>query len=103
MSSRLTEGQIRVAVLRLLARSRTGFLKTSELINQAEVFFRPEGMDAEILDGRNDTYFSQKVRNLVCHRDASTSLESRGFATYDADLEGWTITDQGRDFVDSCP
>lgn len=92
----ITEGQIRNAALRALAATPTGFLTTEQLISTLEMHFLPTGTDAEILNGRSDTHFSQKVRNLVSHREQSTSLEARGLATYDAIREGWQITVVGR-------
>ena len=59
----------------------------------------PTGKDAEMAEGRGDTYFSQKVRNLVSHRDQQTGLSSQGLAVYEADDESWTITADGRALV----
>ena len=94
--SETPENEIRDAALRQLSMSRTGFLSTTQLIELLETEFQPTGHDAEILNGRSDTYFSQKVRNLVSHRDQNTGLEARGLAIYDDIREGWTITDRGR-------
>lgn len=43
-------------------------LTTSMLIKTLTENLKPEGTDAEILFGRNDTRFSQKVRNLISHK-----------------------------------
>ena len=43
-------------------------LTTSEIIEALTRNLMPEGADAEILFGRNDTRFSQKVRNLISHK-----------------------------------
>jgi hypothetical protein len=95
----ITEAQIRVAALVALANAPGGFLTTESLIHILEAKLKPTGIDGEILQGRSDTHFSQKVRNLVSHRPSSTSLESRGLAIYDQDREGWRITDAGRSFL----
>ena len=50
---------------------RRGSATTSDLIRDLTIVFNPSGEDAEILSGRNDTKFSQKVRNLVSHRDTN--------------------------------
>lgn len=42
-------------------------ITTSQLIMELTAIFNPQGEDAEILEGRNDTKFSQKVRNLKSH------------------------------------
>jgi transposase InsO family protein len=91
-----TEGEIRMATLIALNASRTGTLTTSQLILALESFMRPRGKDAQIARDRSDTYFSQKVRNLISHRDAGTSLMARGLVQYDAVNETLTITAAGR-------
>ena len=35
-------------------------------------------------------------RKRFSHREARTSLESKGLAVYDPDGESWTITEKGR-------
>ncbi len=61
----------------LLLNKETG-LKTSELITLLSKELEISGRDTEIISGRNDTYFSQKVRNLVSHR----TLVNKNLATY---------------------
>lgn len=97
----ITEGDLIVPALRLLAESGNGFMPTSDLIDALEAHFEPDGEDAEILRDRNDTKFSQKVRNLVSHRDNRTGLEARGLARYDSENKGWHITDAGRALVET--
>jgi hypothetical protein len=80
---------------------RGGYVSTADLITDLEAEFQPEGQDAQILDGRHDTYFSQKVRNLVSHRETSTSMFRKGYAEYTGD--GIRITDAGRAFLDQVP
>lgn len=55
---------------------------------------RPTGMDAKILAGRTDTYFSQKVRNLKSH----DTLTRRGFATNYED--GFRLTPTGVAYIE---
>lgn len=96
---RIRESDLILPTLRILSSRADGFAKTSELIVELEAYFSPEGVDASLLEGRNDTHFSQKVRNLVSHREASTGLQRRGWAVYSHEDEGWTITNSGRQFV----
>lgn len=96
---RVKEADLIVPALRIMAKSPGGFVSTSSLIAALELMFGPEGKDAEVIEGRADTYFSQKVRNLVSHKGAKTSMESRGLATYDKSRAGWTITDEGRELL----
>lgn len=46
----------------------TNGLTTSMLIKALTENLKPEGVDAEILFGRKDSRFSQKVRNLISHK-----------------------------------
>lgn len=94
-----SESQIRVEALVELNKAANGTLTTTQLIHQLEDRLKPTGKDAEIVDGRGDTYFSQKVRNLVSHRDQGPGLSTNKFADYDAVNESWTITQRGRDEV----
>ena len=91
-----TEAQIRREVLVELAHSKSGTLTITELIDLLETRLKPTGHDAEIIDNRSDTFFSQKVRNTVSHRNNGTGLQANGLANYAADNESWTITDKGR-------
>jgi hypothetical protein len=99
MPQRIPESGLVRPVLQALAASPIGFLKTSALIAAMEAEFVPEGEDAEILEGRADTKFSQKVRNLVSHRVGGGGLETMGFATYHKSRRGWQITDAGRAYI----
>ena len=99
MPHRIPESDLLRPVLRALAASPGGFLKTSALIAAMVAEFAPEGEDAEILDGRGDTKFSQKVRNLVSHREGGGGLETMGYATYHKGRRGWQITEAGRSHI----
>ena len=98
-----TEAQIRKEALVELNQSKTGTLTTTELIELLEERMAPTGKDAEMAEGRGDTYFSQKVRNLVSHRDQQTGLSSQGLAEYEANDESWTITPEGRKAIVAQP
>ncbi|MBL3587672.1 hypothetical protein JMM61_20375 [Rhodovulum sulfidophilum] len=91
-----SENEIRRHALQALARAPHGKLTTSQLIDILTEEMHPTGQDAEVLNNREDTYFSQKVRNLVSHRNEGQGLQVNGLADYNADEEGWTITDLGR-------
>lgn len=95
----IQERNLFTPTITLLSRESSGFLTTSQLIDKLNSHFRPTGRDANILTNRSDTYFSQKVRNMVSHRSSSTSLQRRGLAVYDKQLGGWKITDAGRAFI----
>lgn len=64
--ARVNEEQLVLPALYLLNNSLQG-LTTSDLIRDLTALFQPVGEDAEILSGRSDTKFSQKVRNLRAH------------------------------------
>ncbi len=70
---------------------RRGRATTSDLIKDLTIVFNPDGEDAKILAGRNDTKFSQKVRNLVSHRD------NNGMSEYTEFVGGvYTLTAKGQ-------
>ncbi len=96
-NARVSERELVLPTLRLLGQGDRGWLATSELISRLTALFKPLGQDAEILDGRHDTYFSQKVRNLISHRDQPSSFIHRGLAEYERD--GLRISDFGNSTV----
>ncbi|MFZ2226549.1 MAG: HNH endonuclease [Candidatus Moraniibacteriota bacterium] len=73
-----SENDLIIPTLNYLFLNKEKGLKTSELIILLSDELEISGHDKEILAGRRDTYFSQKVRNLVSHR----TLESKGLAKY---------------------
>ena len=94
-----TESEIRKAALKELLATPGQTLTTTQLISRLSRRLAPTGKDADIAINRSDTYFSQKVRNLVSHRNQSTGLQSRGYADYDAINESWTLTRVGRSYA----
>lgn len=91
-----TEHQVRNEVMKELLHAPGCRLSTTQLIDRLSARLPLAGKDAEIAQGRSDTYFSQKVRNTVSHRNQSTGLQARGIADYDAKDETWTLTATGR-------
>lgn len=91
-----TEEQVRNEAMKELLSAPGGRRSTTQLIDRLSAKLPLTGKDAQIAYKRSDTYFSQKVRNLVSHRNQSTGLQARGLADYDADSETWTLTKQGR-------
>jgi hypothetical protein len=98
---RIREKHVRIPALRAMAARSDGYLSTSILIAELESEFRPTGEDAEILQGRNDTKFSQIVRNLKSHQNASTNIFARGYA--EVVPGGFRITAAGREFLAQLP
>lgn len=96
---RIHEKHVRVPALRAAAARRNGYISTSDLIEELENQFKPDGEDAEVLDNRNDTKFSQIVRNLKSHKTASTNIFAKGYAEEVDD--GIRITDAGRAYLAS--
>lgn len=93
--NRITESQLVLPALYLMSKTNDGFISTSDLITQLTNIMKPTGTDAEILDGRNDTHFSQKVRNLKSH----DTLFKKKFAT-NVD-NGFLITSIGAEYVET--
>ncbi|MBI0017478.1 MULTISPECIES: hypothetical protein [unclassified Commensalibacter] len=59
-----------------------GCMQTSELIHQLTEAYQPNEYWRRILKNRNDSHFSQIVRNLVCHRDRITNTIHHGVLYY---------------------
>ncbi|MGY0711689.1 hypothetical protein [Azospirillum argentinense] len=95
----ISERELTAPTLVAMAQRPNGFIRTSELISELTNAFNPTGHDAEIAMGRSDTYFSQKVRNMVSHRNNSTSFIKNGYAVYSKELKGFRITDKGRSHI----
>jgi len=69
-------------------------ITTSELIRHLQYHLKPQGKDNEKIENRNDTYFSQKVRNLKSHDTLSE------FTFYD-DGKSWFIKPKGEAYLSS--
>jgi hypothetical protein len=91
-----TEEQVRNEVMKELLAAPGCRLSTTQLIERLSAHLPITGKDANIAYGRSDTYFSQKVRNTVSHRNQGTGLQARGLADYDGGDETWTLTKLGR-------
>ena len=85
--------------LRHLAAQPDGYMSTSDLISALTTEFQPEGEDAEILDGRHDTKFSQIVRNMKSHKNSGENIIALGYAKPHA--RGFLITEAGRKYLAS--
>lgn len=96
ITARVHEADLYIPTLRYLDSAPGGFATTSEIIEHLEGIFNISGGDAEILEGRNDTKFSQIVRNMISHRDSDTNFVKKGYVKYDADRNGLQITVTGR-------
>ncbi|MGA3000955.1 MAG: hypothetical protein ABSE20_04455 [Acetobacteraceae bacterium] len=94
---RFSERELVVPTLRLLDDGNRGWMATSDVIARLTELFAPSGQDAEILEGRHDSYFSQKVRNMISHRDQPSSFIHKGLAHYER--HGLQISDEGRSTV----
>ena len=64
-----SESELIVPALKILANPihREEGVTTTTLIGELRTKLKPSGHDVEIIDGRSDDYFSQKVRNLKSH------------------------------------
>lgn len=98
---RIRERDLVIPALRAAARRLDGYISTTDLIGELEEEFKPEGADAEILEGRQDSKFSQIVRNLKSHKDSGTSIFKKGLALEEP--EGFRITPAGREFLAQLP
>lgn len=94
MPPRIPESALIIPALECLYDAPGGRASTTELRAYLEGIFAPEGEDAEILAGRSDMKFDQKVRNLKSHK----TLNKLGYAT--EYRGGFEITPAGRRFVE---
>jgi len=74
--SSYSEDQIAKVALKIIENNKG--IRTSELIDEARRIMKPDGEDLEILDGRNDDKFSQKVRNLKSHDTIADQVYTKG-------------------------
>ncbi len=91
--TRISESQLILPSLFLMSLSLESGLSTSDLIPKLRELLKPSGEDLEILSGRNDDKFSQKVRNLKAHN----TFEKYGFAKYEGGVG--TITLKGEKYL----
>lgn len=97
MPGRTSEQDLLLPTLALLAAEETGHLTTSQLIARVTKVCNPTGADAEILDNRSDTRFSQIVRSMISHKTARGNIIGRGFAREVG--RGLQITPAGREYL----
>lgn len=95
MSERIAENVLLLPALCVIY--DRGKANTSTIKNILIDVFQPSGEDNEILAGRNDTKFSQKVRNLM-----GSHYSTNGMAQYTSkDGNGFfTLTDKGKALVE---
>jgi hypothetical protein len=86
-----SEGDLLLPTLALLEQAPAG-LTATDLIHLLTELLAPEGHDADAYGGRQDTVFSQKVRNLV---GSHKRLEREGLATKDGPRRPYVITPAG--------
>ena len=96
---RISESDLLLPTLRILAAEPDGYLSTTEIISALTTEFQPKGEDAEILEGRYDTKFSQIVRNMKSHKTSPENIVAQGFVVEQG--RGLRITDAGRAYLRS--
>ncbi|MDD2549520.1 MAG: HNH endonuclease [Bacteroidales bacterium] len=93
MAKRITETELILPSLYLM-KLNGGRITSSKLIEKLRLIMKPSGEDLDILSGRSDDKFSQKVRNLKAHE----TFERFGYAQYKGDArKGFVeITSDGK-------
>ena len=99
MARMFSEAELRIPALKAMEKAANGFLPISALVAELAEVLKPEGKAAMTIPGGSDTYFSQKVRKMVCHRSTSASLQKKGLAVYRKDRDGMEITIAGRAYL----
>lgn len=95
-NGRISEADILLPTLRILGAQPNGAMTTTDLITELTEIMKPQGEDAEILEGRHDTRFSQIVRNMVSHKGTPGNIIAEGFAVHLGKRDGLQITDAGK-------
>ncbi len=95
----ISESDLYDVAMLTMAQCQNGEITTSNLIMELEEYFLPDGHDAAILTGRNDSHFSQKVRNIKSHKTSPTNPIAQGLVEDIKD--GMKITDAGRKYLRS--
>ena len=99
------EASMVIPALIYASQGQNGKILTHDLIEQMVDLFKPTGKDAQIAKNRSDTYFSQKVRNLVSHKEGKSNLIGLGYAEHfkvpGTRKGGIRITEAGRAFLKS--
>lgn len=91
-----TESDLIIPALQFMKENPNG-VTTSQLIDHLIDVLRPTGHDVDILPGRKDTHFSQKVRNLKSHN----TLTTKNLAEYNKEgkIGIWKIKPEGYEFL----
>lgn len=91
--SEISEKDLIIPALKIIASKAEEGSTTTELIKELRQVFSPVGKDAEILKGRKDDHFSQKVRNLRSHDTLGQYTNYRDNKYY--------INKKGREYISS--
>lgn len=99
--ARITEEQLILPALYLMDISPKKSITTTAMKEALINIFKPSGEDNELINGRNDTYFTQKVRNLKSHN----TLVNLGYSDYTDRVDGepsgrFTLTTIGKEYLD---
>lgn len=92
--SRVSEQELVLPALYFMYINKDQKITTSELIPLLERAMHPNEEDTAIIAKRNDSYFTQKVRNLKSHN----KLQKGGWAEYQSGR--YSLTSTGREFVE---
>lgn len=99
MTVQISKRDLIIPILRA-ARSRPGaFASAADLVRALQEEFGPEGQDAELTAGAQETYFAYRIRNLIA--DPDNGMFAKGYAELSGD--GVQVTPKGVEFVDQLP
>lgn len=91
----ITERELVIPALKVILQNG-GKITTTDLISKLVEIMKPGAEDMQILFGRNDTRFSQKVRNLISHKTICPI-----YADYDSKSHSLTINESGIKLIES--
>ncbi len=91
--ARITEQELILPTLFIMNKKTNKEITTSEIIKELELLLEIDMEDGEIIKGRNDSYFTQKIRNLKSHN----TLVKNDLATYTQGI--FKITSNGEEYL----
>ena len=95
---RISEADLIIPALNAMNASPNRTISTTDLITKLTNSMNPIAEDLEILKNRNDTKFSQKVRNLKSH-NTMIGLATHTPSATQGESGTFTITAEGQNYL----
>lgn len=93
-----TESDLYEPAMLAMASKADGRITTSDLIEELEKSLKPTGRNAKVLQNREDTHFSQLVRNIKSHKEVPGNVIHDGLVE-DSGRNEMRLSDLGFDYL----